>query len=120
MHTASLLRASTVALILTAASAQDARGPAAEARSGRPGPWDHDVIIYSVSRDGRIESVGKFGRSGVPTIARLADGRLIAAHQHFPAIRGGDPGAVATKDGGLVVVITGEPREQDRIQQLQR
>ena len=97
MHTASLLRASTVALILTAASAQDARGPAAEARSGRPGPWDHDVIIYSVSRDGRIESVGKFGRSGVPTIARLADGRLIAAHQHFPADLGADFDKVADR-----------------------
>ena len=31
-----------------------------------------------------------------------------------PNIRGGDPGAVATKDGGLIVVITGEPRGLDR------
>ena len=27
-----------------------------------------------------------------------------------PPIRGGDPGAVSTRDGGLIVVITGEPR----------
>lgn len=36
-----------------------------------------------------------FERAGVPTLARLADGRLIAAHQHFPADFGADFDKVA-------------------------
>jgi hypothetical protein len=50
----------------------------------QPGPWDNDVLIFRVTRDGRPERLGTFARAGVPTAARLKDGRLIAAHQHFP------------------------------------
>ncbi|MCL5271242.1 MAG: exo-alpha-sialidase [bacterium] len=51
----------------------------------RPGPWDNDVIVYRVVERGVPEKLAAFERAGVPTAARLADGRLIAAHQHFPA-----------------------------------
>jgi hypothetical protein len=51
---------------------------------GQPGPWDQDVLVHRVSKSGAVEALATFGRSGVPTIARLADGRLIAATQHFP------------------------------------
>lgn len=43
------------------------------------------MIVYRASGTGAAERITAFERAGVPTIARLADGRLIAAHQHFPA-----------------------------------
>ena len=52
--------------------------------AGAPGPWDNDVLIYRADKDGRVEPLATFSRAGVPTLARLGDGRLIAAHQHFP------------------------------------
>lgn len=48
------------------------------------GPWNRDVIVYRASVSGAVEKAATFARAGVPTIARLKDGRLIAAHQHFP------------------------------------
>ncbi|MBM3882365.1 MAG: exo-alpha-sialidase [Verrucomicrobia bacterium] len=57
------------------------RGP----DTSRPGPWDHDVLVYRLSGEGRVEQLATFERAGVPTVARLGDGRLMAAHQHFPA-----------------------------------
>jgi len=59
-------------------------GQAGRPAPGQPGPWDHDVLVHRVARDGAIERLGMFSRSGVPTIARMRDGRLIAAHQYFP------------------------------------
>lgn len=49
------------------------------------GPWNNDVLIYRTTTDGKTEKLGAFERAGVPTIARLKDGRLLAAFQHFPA-----------------------------------
>jgi len=51
----------------------------------QPGPWNNDVLVYRIDADGRSAPIATFERAGVPTLARLADGRLIAAHQHFPA-----------------------------------
>jgi len=48
------------------------------------GPWNRDVIAYRVSASGAVETAATFERAGVPTIARMKDGRLIVAHQHFP------------------------------------
>jgi hypothetical protein len=48
------------------------------------GPWNNDVLVYRVTADGKTEKTGTFERAGVPTVARLADGRLLAAFQHFP------------------------------------
>ncbi|MBK8039542.1 MAG: exo-alpha-sialidase [Verrucomicrobiaceae bacterium] len=48
------------------------------------GPWNNDVLIYRVNAEGKPESIGAFERAGVPTAARMADGRLLAAFQHFP------------------------------------
>ncbi|OHB77366.1 MAG: hypothetical protein A2Z34_11515 [Planctomycetes bacterium RBG_16_59_8] len=50
----------------------------------QPGPWDQDVLVYRVKPDGETGKVATFERAGVPTIARMKDGRLIVAHQHFP------------------------------------
>lgn len=69
--------------IVTMALAQDRP----HARPGAPetdGPWNRDVIVYRVSPAGDVERAATFERAGVPTVARLNDGRLIAAHQHFP------------------------------------
>lgn len=57
------------------------RGPHTEVR---PGPWDNDVAVFRIRPDGASERLATFERAGVPTIARFKDGRLIAAHQHFP------------------------------------
>ena len=56
------------------------KGPEA----GRPGPWDNDVLVYSIDREGRMDKLAVFERAGVPTLARMRDGRLIAAFQYFP------------------------------------
>jgi hypothetical protein len=56
------------------------RGP----QQGAPGPWDNDVVVYRADRDGRVERLATFPRAGVVSLARLGDGRLLAAHQHFP------------------------------------
>jgi hypothetical protein len=74
---------------------QRERGPAAEARARQHGPWENDVVVYFVGGDGKVMRTHTFERAGVPTIARLADGRLIAAHQHFPADFGADFDKVA-------------------------
>src|SRR5262245_61562423 len=50
----------------------------------RPGPWDNDVQVFRAEGDLRPERIGTFPRAGVATTARLKDGRIIAAHQHFP------------------------------------
>jgi len=50
----------------------------------RSGPWDNDVIVYQVGTDGHSKKLATFERAGVPTLARLSDGRLISAFQHFP------------------------------------
>lgn len=52
---------------------------------GAPGPWDNDLLVYRVSAANmEVKQIATFSRGGVPTLARLQDGRLIAAHQHFP------------------------------------
>lgn len=51
----------------------------------RPGPWDNDVLVYRIMPGSEPEHLGTFARAGVPTVARLKDGRLIAAFQNFPA-----------------------------------
>lgn len=93
-------------------------GPAADARAGRRGPWENDVIVYRTTRDGNVARVATFERAGVPTVARLGDGRLIAAHQHFPADFGPDFDKVAvhfSEDEGQtwtapkVIQLTGLP-----------
>lgn len=50
-----------------------------------PGPWDQDISVYRVPREGEPQILATFERAGVATAARLADGRLAIAHQHFPA-----------------------------------
>lgn len=61
-----------------------ARGQPPLSREGMPGPWNNDVLAYRVSPDGEVAQTATFERAGVATIARMKDGRLIAAHQHFP------------------------------------
>jgi len=58
--------------------------PDARAAKGHPGPWDNDVLVYRVSTNGTPQKLITFARAGVPTLARLKDGRVIAAFQHFP------------------------------------
>jgi hypothetical protein len=96
------------------------RGPAVDAREGRPGPWDNDVAVYRVDRGGEVKRVATFERAGVPTVTRLADGRLLAAHQHFPADFGADFDKVAvhfSADDGFtwtapeVIALAGFPEE---------
>lgn len=50
----------------------------------RPGPWDQDIVVYHVPARGSPETLATFPRGGVATAARLTDGRLAIAHQHFP------------------------------------
>jgi hypothetical protein len=51
----------------------------------RPGPWDNNVWVVRVRPGGEPQKLATFPRAGVPSVARLQDGRLLAAFQHFPA-----------------------------------
>jgi hypothetical protein len=42
------------------------------------------VLIYRLPANGQAEKLATFERAGVPTLARLNDGRLISAFQSFP------------------------------------
>ncbi|MEQ2008283.1 MAG: hypothetical protein ABMA26_15925 [Limisphaerales bacterium] len=61
-----------------------AQQPGGTQRRDERGPWDQDVLVYRLG-EGQPEKLATFGRAGVPTLARLKDGRLITAFQHFPA-----------------------------------
>ncbi len=54
-------------------------------RARQPGPWDQDILVYRVPARGAPELLATFERGGVATAARLGDGRLVVAHQYFPA-----------------------------------
>jgi hypothetical protein len=69
--------------------------PTAAERAARGGPWDQDIVVYRVPQSGRPELLTKFERAGVATAARLGDGRLAIAHQHFPASNEADFDKVA-------------------------
>src|ERR1041384_1064324 len=58
--------------------------PVGRADANQPGPWDNDVLIYRLPANGQAEKLATFERAGVPTLARLNDGRLISAFQSFP------------------------------------
>jgi hypothetical protein len=60
------------------------QGPGPAPDAGANGPWNNDVLVYRTGAGGSVEKLATFERAGVPTVARLKDGRLIAAHQHFP------------------------------------
>ena len=64
--------------------AQPAANPNRGPDRNRPGPWDNDVLVYRVAAGGELEKLATFERAGVPTVARLKDGRLLAAFQSFP------------------------------------
>jgi hypothetical protein len=63
----------------------------------RPGPWDNDIQVFQVSADGQARQLATFERAGVATVARLGDGRLLAAHQHFPEDNDADFDKVAVR-----------------------
>ncbi len=58
--------------------------PPGQRNRTRPGPWDNDVLVYRVTTNGTAEELATFERAGVPTLARLKGGRILAAFQHFP------------------------------------
>jgi hypothetical protein len=59
--------------------------PQSQRHRNQPGgPWQNDVIVYRADLSNKLERLATFARAGVPTLARMHDGRFIAAHQHFP------------------------------------
>jgi hypothetical protein len=55
------------------------------------------VLVYRWGSDRKTQKVATFERAGVPTLARLKDGRLLAAHQYFPEDGGSDFDKVAVR-----------------------
>lgn len=53
-------------------------------RENQTGPWQRDVLVFRTTADGNVTQVHIFERAGVPTMARLKAGRILAAFQHFP------------------------------------
>src|SRR5687767_9429081 len=87
-------------LILTSPAAQPAPppfNPSGQPNRDRPGPWDNDVLVYVTRTNGALEKLATFPRAGVSTVTRLHDGRLAAAHQHFPADNDADFDKVAVR-----------------------
>ena len=41
------------------------------------------MLVHKISNDGVVQQLARFERAGVPTAARMKDGRLIVAHQFF-------------------------------------
>jgi hypothetical protein len=80
-------------MVIGAAWAQGQHGR--EPPSG--GPWNNDVLVYRVSPNGEVTQIATFERAGVPTITRMKDGRLVAAHQHFPENNDADFDKVAVR-----------------------
>lgn len=66
-------------------------------QAGVPGPWNNDILVFRAHPDGRVEALATFPRAGVSTLARMGDGRLIAAHQHFPEGNDADFDKVAVR-----------------------
>jgi hypothetical protein len=74
----------TLLLLLLAAEPIRPAGTPGLPPPGAPGPWDNDLLVYRISPDLEVKKVTAFPRGGVPTLARLKDNKLIAAHQYFP------------------------------------
>jgi hypothetical protein len=72
-----------VVLLLFPVVASAQQGPPPIPGQG-PGPWNNDVQLYRVWPDGSGDVLANFERAGVASLIRLADGRLMAAHQWFP------------------------------------
>ncbi|MCC7186344.1 MAG: exo-alpha-sialidase [Acidobacteria bacterium] len=47
-------------------------------------PWTHDVAVLTIDATGASRTVATFPRGGVSTLARLPNGRVVAAYQYFP------------------------------------
>lgn len=75
----------TATIIAPALPAPSTQRPGPTPDRSKPGPWDNDVLVIRIGTEGRQERLATFERAGVPTAARLPDGRLIAAYQAFPA-----------------------------------
>jgi hypothetical protein len=78
-------------------------------------------LLYRLWPDGASERVAVFERSGVPSLIRLSDGRLMAAHQWFPENDAAAFDKVAVRfsgDDGLtwsapqVIELVGLPEDQ--------
>lgn len=77
------LAAGSVAVLVSQEGAPG--GGAAPGGGPANGPWNNDVDVYRIDAAGKAERIAVFERAGVPTLARLGDGRLAAAFQHFPS-----------------------------------
>ena len=64
-----------LALLVTFAAVQQPFDPAGRPNRSQQGPWNNDVRVYRVGADGTTEHLATFERAGVPTVARLRDGR---------------------------------------------
>ena len=98
--------------------ARQAGPPPPRPSADQPGPWNNDILVFHVSRDGGATRLATFGRAGVSTLARLKDGRLIAGYQHFPAGNEAEFDKVAVRfsgdegkswTGAEVIRLTGWP-----------
>lgn len=81
LHFAKAIACTGTLLLQSAFGQSDGQPP----RQNQPGPWDQDVHVYRVTSSREAEKLATFERAGVPNIAKLKDGRLMAAFQNFPA-----------------------------------
>jgi hypothetical protein len=92
--------------ILASSPAPPAAAPAAPAAATvppKPGPWNNAVQVHRLGQDGAAELLATFDHADVPTVAQLADGRIIAAFQGYPPDRPQDFNRVGVRfssDGG--------------------
>ena len=71
--------------------------PAVASVPPKPGPWSNAVQVHRVGPDGAAELLATFDHADVPTVARLADGRIMAAFQGYPPDRPQDFNRVSVR-----------------------
>ena len=73
--------------ILAGEPAAAPAAPAVASVPPKPGPWNNAVQVHRLGPDGAAELLATFDHADVPTVARLADGRIMAALQWYPPDR---------------------------------
>lgn len=73
--------------VLVDQAAPPATAPVTPAVPPKSGPRNNAVEVHRLGSDGTMQLLATFDHADVPTVARLADGRIIAAFQGYPPDR---------------------------------
>ncbi|MFM1935614.1 MAG: hypothetical protein RI990_573 [Planctomycetota bacterium] len=112
MHTItiSIVALASAGLLALQAAAPPAADAAPRTPAGKPGPWDHELLVQRIAADGTTSAIATFGRADVSSVVRLKDGRLVIACQAFPADDAAHFNRIAVRCSGDDGRTWGEPQ----------